>query len=95
MANKYQRKVNASVKRFNKGFQRDITPYNEYRLEQVKQEGRERWESFWTLRLTRNGISLGEKWFDYHDVVGLGGRELVGRELFWWVNDLIIRTKNN
>jgi hypothetical protein len=95
MANKYQRKVNASVKRFNKSFQKDIAPYNEYRLQQVKQVGRNVWESLWVLELAKNGVSLGQKWLNYHDIIGLGGRQVVGRELFWWVNDLVIKTKNN
>jgi hypothetical protein len=93
MANKYQRKVNRSVRLFNESFKKDIAPYNEYRLHQVKKDGRERWESGWLLEMSRNGEALEQKWFDYHDIVGLGRKQAVGRLFFWWVNDVIIRTK--
>ena len=94
MANKYQRRVNKSIRLLNKSFKKDVAPYNEYNLHQVKQVGRNVWESLWVLELTKNGVSLGQKWLDYHDIIGLGGNyQVIGRELYWWVNNLIVKTK--
>lgn len=96
MANRYQRKVNQTVRGFNKSFQRDIDPYNRYVVRQVKADIDRQYhsQSMYLMEIYKDGVALASKWFDYYEVVGLRHGD-VGRVFFWWINDMIIRTKGD
>lgn len=94
MANKFQRKVNKAVKRVNKGFKRDIHPYNVFSIRQFKASlSREtHYENMYLLHLYKGDKVVSTKWLDYGDIVGVGS-QLVGREFFWWVNNAVVEHK--
>ena len=95
MANKYQRKVNNVLKGFNKGFRKDIAPYNQFRLRQFERiENSDcSFENFYLIHLYKDKELVSAKWFKYLEIVGLG-KQNVGRKFFWWLNDEIVRTVN-
>ena len=95
MANKYQRKVNKVVRTFNKGFERDIHPYNVFSVKQFKvlpsREGY--FENMYLLHLYKADKLVSTKWLDYLEIVG-AGKQVVGREMFWWVNNEVAKSVN-
>ena len=93
MSDKRQRKVNREVRLFNKGFAKDIAPYNTYEVRQEKRLGRD-WDSYWVLTVYKDGVGIRSKMFEYYDIVSLGGKTRVARELFWFVNNTVVETKN-
>lgn len=90
MANKYQRKVNKVLKGFNKGFSKDIAPYNQFRLSQFKKiENRDcAFENMYLIHLYKGKELVETKWFEYLQIVGLG-KQNVGRKFFWWLNNSV------
>jgi len=96
MADKYQRKINKQIKLFNKGFEKDIVPYCEYRVLQRKRlTPRNVWESLWHLQITRNGEVISERWLSFYDIINPRGERYIGKELFSWLNNEVARTKYN
>ncbi len=96
MADKYQRKINKQIKLFNKGFEKDISPYCEYRVKQVERcNPKKYWESLWRLQLTKGGEVVSERWLSFYDIINPRGNNYIGRELFWWVNNAVRRTENS
>ena len=95
MANKYQKKVNKVLKGFNKGFSKDITPYNQFRLRQFKRvENRDySYENLYLIHLYKGKDLVGFKWFEYRQIVGLG-KQNVGRKFFWWLNNSVAKEVN-
>ena len=94
MADKTQRKVNKVLREFNKGFAKDIAPYNQFRLKQFKRVGREPYEAMFLVNLYKADKLVSTKWLDYLEIVGVG-KQVVGREMFWWVNNEVARSANN
>lgn len=94
MANKVQRKVNKVVKRFNKGFQRDIHPYNVFSIRQFKASPSQEshYENMYLLHLYKGDKVVSTKWLDYGEIVGFGN-QVVGRAFFWWVNNEVVKNK--
>jgi hypothetical protein len=96
MADKYQRKINKQIKLFNKGFEKDISPYSIYRVKQVERRNPKKyWESLWRLQLTKGSEVVSERWLSFYEIINPRGDNYVGRELFLWVNNEVVRTKNN
>ena len=93
MADKRQRNVNREVRLFNKGFAKDIAPYNTYELRQEKRIGRD-WDSYWVLTLYKDSVGIRTKMFEYYDIVSSSGKGRVARELFWFVNNTVVETKD-
>ena len=95
MANKYQRKVNKVLKVFNKGFSKDIAPYNQFRLSQFKRiESRDyAFENFYLIHLYKGKELVGAEWFQYLEIVGVG-RQIVGSDFFWWLNNSVAKKVN-
>lgn len=95
MANKAQRKVNKVLRGFNKGFAKDITPYNQFRLSQFKRvESREfTFENMYQIDLYKGEDLIATKWFEYYQIVGFG-KQFTGRDFFWWVNNEIAKEVN-
>jgi hypothetical protein len=93
MANKVQRKVNKVLREFNKGFAKDINPYNEFRLKQFKRMGRDEYETMFLVHVYRGDTMVASGWFDTHEITGLGN-EVVGRRFFWFVNNKVAENKN-
>jgi hypothetical protein len=93
MADKKQRNVNREVRLFNKGFAKDIAPYNTYELRQEKRLGRD-WDSYWVLTIYKDGVGIRTKMFEYYDIVSSSGKARVARELFWFVNNTVAQTVN-
>ena len=90
MADKRQRQVNRVVRAFNKGFAKDITPYNTFSLKQERRLGRD-WDTYFVITLYKDGVGIRSKMFDYYDVVGFKN---VGREFFWFVNNTVAEIVN-
>ncbi len=92
MANKPQRKVNKSVRVFNKGFQRDIHPYNSFRIKQFKASLSKEtyYENMYLLHLYKGDKLVSTKWLDYGQIVGFG-EQFVGYAFFWWVNNEVAK----
>lgn len=90
MADKRQRKVNSVVRAFNKGFAKDIAPYNTFSLKQERRLGSD-WDTYYVITLYKDGVGIRSKMFDYYDVVGF---KHVGREFFWFVNNTVAETVN-
>jgi len=93
MADKVQRKVNKVLREFNKGFTKDIDPYNEFYIRQANRMGREPYESMFLIKLYRGDKMVASKWFDTYEIAGVG-RQVVGREFFWFVNNGVAETVN-
>jgi hypothetical protein len=90
MADKKQRKVNRVVRAFNKGFEKDIAPYNKFRLKQERRLGRD-FDTYYVITLYKDGVGIRSKMFDYYNIVGF---KYVGREFFWFVNNAVAETVN-
>jgi uncharacterized protein (DUF2461 family) len=79
---KYQRKVNRKIRLFNKGFSKDISPYNQFKVMQSKRVGdREPYEAMFLIDLYKGDSLVSSKWLDYH--------EIVGRNLWSWLNKAV------
>lgn len=94
MANKYQRKINKVMREFNKGFKRDIYPYNLFSIRQFKAQPSRvgYYENMYLLHLYKGDKLVSTKWLDYGDIVGFDS-QFVGRNLFWWVNNAVAEHK--
>lgn len=90
MADKRQRQVNRVVRAFNKGFEKDITPYNTFMLKQERRLGRD-WDTYFVITLYKDGVGVRSQIFEYYDVVGFKN---VGREFFWFVNNTVAEIVN-
>jgi hypothetical protein len=96
MADRFQRKINKQIKLFNKGFEKDISPYCMYRVRQVERYNPKNvWESAWRLQLTKGGEVISERWLSFYEIINPRGENYAGRELFWWLNNEVVRTKND
>jgi hypothetical protein len=93
MSDKRQRKVNREVRLFNKGFAKDIAPYNTFVLKQERRLGRD-WDSYWVLTIYKDNVGIRSKMFEYYDIVSSSGKGRVARELFWFVNNTVAQTVN-
>ena len=90
MADKTQRKVNKVLRGFNKGFAKDIAPYNAFKLKQFRRVVRNEYESWFLVQLYYNDTLVNAKWFDTLEITGVDN-QLVGREFFWFVNHEVAR----
>lgn len=95
MSNKIQRKVNRTIRLLNRGLSKDIAPYNTYNIRQVKAHlSREtHYENMYIMHLYKDDSLVSSKWFSYTDIVGLLENS-IGYDLFWWLNNAIVKTKN-
>lgn len=95
MANKFQRKINKVLREFNKGFKKDIYPYNQFRLCQFKRfESREStFENVYLIHLYKGKDLVATSWFDYLQIIGLG-KQFTGSRFFWWLNNSVAKEVN-
>lgn len=95
MSDKTQRKINRTIRLFNRGFKNDIAPYNAFNIHQFKASlSRDsKYDNMYLLQLYKSDRLVSSKWLDYGQITGFG-HDKVGYKLYSWLNNAVVREVN-